>query len=266
MGIVRTNRMKQKLKQKQPVFDARITILDPELVEIAGMAGVDTIWIDGEHNNFDWERAQACVLAAELHGITPILRPTELPGYREYMIQRALNIGFQGMVVTGVRSPADMEALLDVMKFPPQGKRGVGEGRVFERAGEQVHRGPEILQALNAEIFTAVLIESVAGVNTIDGICALGGVDAVGLGHRDYALDAGLPDFSMGQEGMQAALRTINAAARKHGKAWFGDGSTIESFKRAAAEGALLFSIGRETKVWQKTCMNVTQYRSAIGS
>jgi len=257
--------MKRKLKEKRPVFDVRISILDPELVEIAGTAGIDVIWIDGEHSNLNWDRALACVLAAELHGITPILRPTELPGYREYMIQRALDIGFQGVVVTGVRNPEEMRAILDVSKFPPRGKRGVGEGRVFERVGERVHLGPEVLQALNEEIFVAVLIESAEGVAKIHDICAMEGVDAVGLGHRDYALDAGLPDFSMDQVGMQAALREINAAAKRHSKAWYGGASTPEELKRAVAEGALIFSLGRETKVWQKTCNSVHKLMADAG-
>jgi 2-keto-3-deoxy-L-rhamnonate aldolase RhmA len=257
--------MKRKLKEKRPVFDVRISILDPELVEIAGTAGVDAIWIDGEHSNFNWDRALACVLAAELHDITPILRPAELPGYREYMIQRALDIGFQGMWVTGVRNPEEMRALLDVIKFPPQGKRGVGEGRVLDRAGERVSQGPEVLQALNKEIFVAVLIESVEGVDKIDDICAMEGVDAVGLGHRDYALDAKLPDFSLDQPAMQAARDKINAAAKRHGKAWSGGAATPENVKRAVAAGGLLFSLGRETKVWAKTCNRIQELKVQAG-
>jgi 4-hydroxy-2-oxoheptanedioate aldolase len=257
--------MKRKLQAQQPVFDVRISILDPELVEIAGTAGIDAIWIDGEHSNFDWDRALACVLAAELHDITPILRPTELPGYREYMIQRALDIGFQGMWVTGVKNPEEMQAILDVIKFPPQGKRGIGEGRVLDRAGERVSQGPEVLQALNEETFVAVLIESVEGVDNIDAICAMEGVDAAGLGHRDYALDAGLPDFSLDQPGMVAARDKINAAAQRHGKAWSGGAATPENVKQAVAAGALIFSLGRETKVWAKTCNRIHALKAVAG-
>ena len=153
LDTVRPNRVKRKLLQRQPVFEVRISILDPTLVEIAGRAGIDAIWIDAEHANFNWDQALACVLAAELHDMTPILRPTELPGQREYMIQRALDIGFQGLWVTGIRNPEEMRAVLDVIKFPPQGKRGVGEGRVFGRMGARVSQGPEVLRELNNEIF-----------------------------------------------------------------------------------------------------------------
>lgn len=251
MERVRTNRAKQKLKEGHPVFDARISILDPDLVEIAGRAGVDVIWVDGEHSNVNWDRALACVLAAELHDLTPILRPTELPGYREYMIQRALDIGFQGIVVTGVSNPAEMRRVLDVMMFPPQGKRGVGQGRVFARAGAL---SPELLRAMNQEILTFVLIETVEGVERIDDICAMEGVDAVGLGHRDYALDAGLPDFSLERPEMQAAIRAVADAAGEHGKVSSGDARTAEKLNQSLAAGALYFSLGRETKAWQGTC------------
>ena len=265
METVRANRMKRKLTEKRPVFGVNLSILDPELVEIAGVAGLDYVWMDGEHTNFNWERALACVLAAELHGITPILRPTELVGYREYMIQRALNIGFQGIVVTGVGNPQEMQAILDVMKFPPRGKRGVGEGRVLARVGEQADLEPEVLQSLNEEIFTWILIESVEGVENIDAICALDGVDAAGLGHRDYALDAGLPDLVFDQPAMQAALEAINAAAKKNHKAWSSVASAPEELQQQVAEGALIFTLGRETRVWRQTCNDIRSLASAAG-
>jgi 4-hydroxy-2-oxoheptanedioate aldolase len=265
MEIIRPNKLKRKLKAKQPVFDVRITILEPELVEIAGTAGLDAIWIDAEHSNFDWDRALACVLAAELHDITPIMRPTALPGQREYMVQRALDIGFQGFWVTGVNNPEEMQALLDVIKFPPQGKRGVGEGRVLDRAGERVSQGPEVLQALNQEIFVAIMVESVEAVARIDDICALDGVDAAGLGHRDYALDAGLRTFSLDQPGMKKALSKINAAAKRHGKAWSGGAATPENVRRAMAEGALMFSLGRETRIWANACNRIHQLKGELG-
>lgn len=254
MEIIRPNRMKRKLAAMQPVFGAIITILDPELVEIAGIAGLDYIWMDLEHINLDWERAQACVMAAELHGITPILRPTEVPGYREYMIQRALNIGFQGAVLTGVRNPADMRAMLDIMKFWPQGRRGVGHGRTHERAGSRINVGPEVLAEMNAEVFAAILVESAEAVEKIDQLCAMDGVDAVGLGHRDYAMDAGLPDFDYMQAGMQDALHRINDAARRHGKAYFGGPGAAEEMRRQIDEGARIFTLARDTAVWRARC------------
>jgi len=254
MEIIRPNRMKRKLAAGQPVFGAIITILDSELVEIAGMAGLDYIWMDLEHINLDWNRAHSCVLAAELHGITPIIRPTELPGQREYMIQRALNIGFQGAVLTGVRNPEDMRAMLDIMKFWPAGRRGVGHGRVHERAGERINIGPEVLSELNAEVFAGILIESAEGVEKIDELCAMEGVDAVGLGHRDYAMDAGLPDFDYMKAGMQDALHRINDGARRHGKAYFGAAGAPEEMRRQINEGAQIFTMARDIAVWQARC------------
>jgi len=256
MEIVRPNRMKRKLQKGWPVFGAAITILHPELVEIAGAAGLDYIYMDLEHIPIDWNALQACVLASELHGITPLFRPTELSGQREYQVQMALDIGFQSILLTGVRNPSDMQAMLNVAKFPPQGRRGVGHGRVHQRAGKRIEASDEILREMNAEIFVSLLIESAEGVENIEALCAMDGVDAAGLGHRDYAMDAGLPNFDIEQEGMREALRRINTAARAHGKPFFGGSCrTPEELQRQVAEGALLFHPLRETAVWERACV-----------
>ena len=82
----------------------------------------------------------------------------------------------------------------------------------------------------------------------------LSGVDAVGLGHRDYAMDAGLPDFDYFQAGMQQALHAINDAARRHRKAYFGSGGTAEELRRQIGEGAQIFTLVRDTGVWKARC------------
>jgi 2-keto-3-deoxy-L-rhamnonate aldolase RhmA len=124
---------------------------------------------------------------------------------------------------------------------------------------------PAALRALNHEIFVAVMIETSEALAKIDEICSLQGIDAVGLGHRDYALDAGLPDFALDQPGMQEALGKVNAAAKRHGKARYGSAATPEELQQSLADGALLFSLGRETKVWERTCNSVQALKTAAG-
>ena len=181
------------------------------------------------------------------------------------MIQRALNIGFQGLWVTGIANPAEMRALLDVIKFPPQGRRGVGEARILERTGERAHAGPEVLAELNDEIFVAIMVEKLEAVATIDELCALDGVDAVGLGHRDFALEAKLASFAIDEPEIVAAQQRLKDAARKHGKAWCGDASTPDALRQSVADGALLYSIGRETSAWQQTCNRVQGLKRDAG-
>ena len=66
-------------------------------------------------------------------------------------------------------------------------------------------------------------------------------------------------------EGTLPAFQKINAAAKRHGKAWAGVAATPEDLKRAVDEGALIFSIGRETSVWQKTCSRIHKLKEDAG-
>ena len=71
-------------------------IADPQIVEIIGLAGFDAAFIDMEHTTFDLHDVQACVMAAERVGITPIVRT---PGFDPAFILRLLDMGVQGIQV-----------------------------------------------------------------------------------------------------------------------------------------------------------------------
>src|SRR5947199_149795 len=77
-------------------------IADPQIVEIIGLAGFDAAFIDMEHTTFDLHDVQACVMAAERIGITPIVRT---PGFDPAFILRLLDMGVQGIQVPHVSSP-----------------------------------------------------------------------------------------------------------------------------------------------------------------
>ena len=61
------------------------------------------------------------------------------------------------------------------------------------------------------------LIETAEGVDNIDGIAALDGVDCLWVGHFDLSVSLGIPgDF--GHPAFTAAMDRIAAAAKKHNK------------------------------------------------
>ena len=232
-GAIRVpgNRMKSMLKEGKAVFSATTSIVEPELVEIAGKAGLDFVWIDAEHSNFNWDRAEACVRAAELYDITPIIRPTPLEGHQPYMIQRALDIGFQGIVVAGVDSRQEMVQVMDNIKYPPEGARGIGHCRGLFPVEEEAERAPDILKQVNDQILVLVLVETLEAVRNIDEILNLDGVDAVSLGHRDFCLDAGLSSFSLEEPVLKQALDTVFEAAKRHGRHWTGIATNTDEIR-----------------------------------
>ncbi len=264
-GRLPQNRLKRMLKEGKAVFSANTSILEPELVEIAGKAGLDFVWIDAEHSNFNWDRAEACVRAAELYDITPIIRPTPLKGHQPYMIQRALDIGFQGIVVAGAESREEMVQVMNNIKYPPEGTRGIGHCRGLFPLQEEAERAPDILREVNEQIFVLVLVETLKAVGNIDEILTLDGVDAVSLGHRDFCLDAGLPSFSLDEPVLKQALDTVFEAARRHGRDWTGIATNEAQIRERFDSGARMFYLASMPSVWQSRCEAVVDMARSVG-
>ncbi|HWF58582.1 MAG TPA: 4-hydroxy-2-oxovalerate aldolase, partial [Candidatus Dormibacteraeota bacterium] len=71
---MKSNRTKALLRQDQPVIGTFLFLSDPAVAEIAGLAGFDFCWIDTEHAPTDFRCITEMVRAAELTGMTPMVR------------------------------------------------------------------------------------------------------------------------------------------------------------------------------------------------
>ena len=106
---MRPNSLKAKLKAGQRVVGALITINSPELVETFGHLGYDFVFIDGQHGGLGVETARDLIRAAELTGMTPLVRvrKNDAAEILEYLDQ-----GAGGVIVPDVMSAADVEAAI----------------------------------------------------------------------------------------------------------------------------------------------------------
>jgi 2-dehydro-3-deoxyglucarate aldolase/4-hydroxy-2-oxoheptanedioate aldolase len=113
-------------------------------------------------------------------------------------------------------SKAEAEEIVAHMKYPPQGHRGVALGI----AHDHYRPGPtdRKLAAANRRTALAALIETAEGIENIDEIAAVEGVDCLWIGHFDLSASLGIagkfdhPTFAAAQD-------RVRRAARKHNKA-----------------------------------------------
>lgn len=183
-------------------------IADPQIVEIIGLAGFDAAFIDMEHTTFDLHDVQACVIAAELVGITPIVRT---PGFDPALILRLLDMGVQGIQVPHVSDPQTAREAVAAVRYPPEGERGMAAG---SRAAD-FGRVPiiEHMARSNREILLACMIEDTAAVERIEEIAAVPGVDLLAVGPSDLSRSLGVsgqPDHPR----LVAAIDRIRAAVK----------------------------------------------------
>ena len=179
--MLQTNKLKQALAQGKTVFGLLNSIPSPLLVEMIGYAGYDFVILDLEHVCVNPETLENMVRAAECAGMTPLVR---VPNAAPEAITRALDCGAQGIVVAHVRSRSDAEQAVAASRFYPLGNRGITGGRT---TGFGTIDLPTYFNRANAEIMVVPMIEDKEGVDNLDSILSVSGIDMVLEGAIDLS-------------------------------------------------------------------------------
>ncbi len=197
----RPNRFREAARSGAPATAMWMTIPWPPVLEMVGESGLDGAFIDLQHVSHGIDMAEHLIVAAELAGVTPIVRPTRIDPTE---VSRLLDAGAQGIVFADVHDRASAEMALACLCYPPRGRRGWGGAHV-RRARYQggsahaevtgshegrraVHR-MEYLRAVEDELSSLYIVESVRGVERIDEILDAGPVDGVLFGWGDFSVE-----------------------------------------------------------------------------
>lgn len=209
--MLRTNNAKRRIEAGQSLAGVNISFPAPELVELAGSLGFDFVTIDAEHEVFEDSQIREMVRAAELFGVTPIVRLShdenrELP---------LLSAGVQGFQFARVKSAADAEAIVESCRSFPIGKRTVyAHGRSIGYPHGPVDRRKWCEEA-NRELILIAMIEDAEAVDALDDILAVSSIDAFHIGPADLWQSMGMPDGSIVDE----TIRQVTDRIVRSGKA-----------------------------------------------
>lgn len=164
-----------------------VGLADPQIVEIIGLAGFDAAFIDMEHTAFDLATVQQMIIAAELVGITPMVRVSDSdPGF----ILRLLDMGAQGIVIPHVDGIEGAKKAVDAVRYAPIGTRGGAPGSRAAKFGSV--SWSEHVRTSNEEIILSVMTEDAKAIEQVPEIAALPGVDLISLGPTDLSLTLGV--------------------------------------------------------------------------
>lgn len=185
----------------------------PGIGYIIKNAGCDFALFDTEHSGFHNETIKSALRYFEAADLPAIVR---VPSKEYHHIARALDMGAKGLMAPMVNDAAEARALVDCIKYPPLGRRGVALGIAHD-----AYLGGPVLDKLsgaNATTTVFAQIETAAGVDDVDAIAAVDGVDCLWVGHFDLSCSLGIPGEFEHPKFKDAVARTVDAALR-HGKA-----------------------------------------------
>jgi 2-keto-3-deoxy-L-rhamnonate aldolase RhmA len=174
-------------------------------------AGYDFIWTEMQHDAHDWNQV------ARLWRSCPHAKA--VPGVRvayadEREIQHALDAGALVVVVPTVDTPEEGIAGRNWTYFPPLGKRSNGGGQAFDPAvWGSVPGGYR--NTINANVVLWEMIETLEGIQHVDEIASIPGVDAIFAASGDLGNFSG---YKQGDPDYERLINIVHDAALKAGK------------------------------------------------
>ncbi len=216
--------LKASLKRGQNAVGIFIKTASPTLVEIFGYAGFDYVIIDTEHGPTSIETAENLVRAAQLAGITPIIR---IDDNNPTSISKALDIGAQGIQVPQISNRRAAETLVEAARFAPQGKRGVCR---YVRAAAYSHSDKfKYFEQSNKDNLIIIHIEGEEGMDNLEQIMLVQGIDVIFIGPYDLSQSLGLT----GQVSHPLVIKKIKEIVKKSREAGFIVGTFVENVLEA---------------------------------
>ncbi len=187
---------------------------DPTLCEYIGLAGFDFYMIDGEHGPISITEAIHMIRACEVAKIPCFARIRSID---EKLILQYMDAGIVGVMMPGIQTASHVQALVDAVKYPPLGKRGLGPVRAGDylagKLGQQAY-----IEHANAHTLVLPQLEDIACLENLDQMLTVPGVDGFVIGPRDLAMSMGFYDGPNHPE-VQAVIDQIRErvlAAGKH--------------------------------------------------
>lgn len=200
----------------------------------------DGIWVDAEHRVWDPREVDAMIARHHLADIDCLWRPATK---EKNALYRLLEDGAAGLMIPHVSTPEQARDLVQCVKFPPLGDRGLdGGGR---DASFWVGAPKDYTTQANRETFLVVQIETAQALENAAAIAAVPGVDVLFIGPADIALRLGCTP-SVNDPKMMEVQKKVAVAAKQHGKAWGRPVGTQEDARVLIGLGAQLVAFGSE--------------------
>jgi len=239
--FIQENHTKLKLKAGQPVYGVLSTSDDPQLAELFGLAGFDYYMLDAEHGLLDPAQVVNVIRACERVNMTPLVR---VGSKDPKLVLQYLDAGMMGVMMPGLETVGDIKMLVDAVKYPPLGKRGMG----ITRASGYIAVGNEAVDFINFSNEQIMVIPQFEDASLLDGfeeMISQPGVDAVVVGPRDLSLNMGFPDGPNHSEVQEMIDKVVAICKRTGVAAGITAGSREDSAKQVKRGMTMILAIAQ---------------------
>ena len=245
------NKFKQAIRSGHKQIGLWSHLCSSISIEILADCGYDWLLLDMEHSPNDVSEVLAQLQAMKGGTATPIVRP---PWNDMVTFKRLLDIGVQNLLVPYIQTAEEARNAVSYTRYPPHGVRGyAGAPRAsnYGRVKDYAH--------LNAnELCLLLQVETVQGLDNLEAIANVEGVDGVFIGPGDLSAalgHLGNPKHPKVLKVIDDAIARIKACGKAPG-ILTGDEALARHY---VSQGCLFVAVGADQNVLRDSATALAQ-------
>lgn len=248
---MRANTIRERWARREPASCLWIDIGWPVSVEALAQLPYDSFTLDLQHSLIDRGTAVQVLQALSLGRGVPLVRVTQNDPAE---IGFVLDAGAYGVICPQIETAEDCRRFVDACRYGPRGNRSWGPTRGL------LYGGSDYFSSYEQQILKIALIETVKGVDNMEAIAAVPGIDMLYVGPNDLSIDyGGAPTYIATDERVLGAMERSITVAKRHGITSGTYAGSVEVARAAAAKGYDLISVGYAAKLMIRTAADVLE-------
>lgn len=252
------NPFRKGLQTRRKMIGCWSTFGNPISTEIMGLAGFDWLLVDAEHALNDVLNLVPQLMALKSSSSAPVVRP---PWNEMVVLKRLLDAGFYNFLIPFIQCEEDAVQAVRYLRYPPDGVRGVSVSHRSNMYGAI----PDYFKKINDVVSLMVQIENKQGIDALDAIVSVDGVDGIFVGPSDLAASLGhLGDFRHAE--VQDAIRHVAQVTVAAGKTAAILSGGEEDTRRYLGMGFTTIAVGSETGLLRSSSQAMYEANKALFS
>ncbi len=208
LEIMKQNNLKKIWEQKKIATNAWLTIPHSWTAEIIANTGFDACTIDLQHGLLDYQVALTMLQSINTTESVPLVR---VPWNEPIFIMKMLDAGALGIIAPMINNEQETKTFIEACRYPPAGFRSYGPFRASLTCGE------DYFYEANKEVLAIALIETKEGLQNVEEIAGVEGLNGFYIGTVDLSISLGLKKLGDLQDTvLMSAVQTIVDIAHEY--------------------------------------------------
>jgi 4-hydroxy-2-oxoheptanedioate aldolase len=246
---MRKNKIRQIIKDGGKVINGWCAIPNSYAAEVYSHCGWDSVTIDLQHGPVDFQAAVGMLQAISTTDAVPMCR---VPWNDAAIIMKLLDAGSYGLICPMINTKEEAEQFVSFGRYPPIGSRSMGPNRAVQYAGADYWQGA------NDEVLMFAMIETRAGLQNLEAILSVKGLDGVYVGPSDLSMAMGKPPtLDPSDQGVIDAIAEIARITRSKGMIAGVHTDSPATAKKRFEQGYNLTTLMNDARVLAVASMNI---------